>query len=234
MAAIESESKVTDVHTQNVIALLQSVLASRDPSQRAQFLADAQQQLGWAQRRAIEECQQHKLSWRQIGAALGIAHDALYRQYASGGPVVTVSPFYRRQSRNMQTTAQLAVAFRTADDGHLHVLAAADVRGLESFTMPFNPGGPSPYAGRDLQFYYRPVPDLAVADLGRSAGYTLRPVGFNIAFCISKEVMDELFGPPFIGSQARERWEAHLTEHAIAEGPVHAMTNLVGRQGLEP
>jgi hypothetical protein len=56
------------------------------------------------------------------------------------------------------------------------------VDGLESFTMPFNPGGPSPYAGQDLQYYYRPVPDLAVADLGRSAGYTLRPEGFGIAF----------------------------------------------------
>jgi hypothetical protein len=49
-----------------------------------------------------------KLPWRRIGALVGIAHDALYHQYASGGPVVTVSPFYRRESRNMQTTTQLA------------------------------------------------------------------------------------------------------------------------------
>ena len=87
----------------------------------------------------------------------------------------------------MQTTAQLTVAFRTVDDGHLHVLAEADVHGLETFTMPFNPSGQDPYAGRDLQYYYRPVPDLAVADLGRSAGYTLRPEGFGIAFCITEE-----------------------------------------------
>ena len=141
-----------------------------------------------------------------------MAHDALYRQYASGGPVVTVSPFYRRESRNMQTTAQLTVAFRTVDDGHLHVLAEPDVQDLDSFTMAFNPSGPSPYAGRDLQYYYRPVQDLAVADLGRSAGYTLRPDGFGVAFCITEEVMDELFGPPFIGSLERERWEAALQE----------------------
>ena len=178
------------------------------------MLAEAQRQLGWAQRRAIDECQHHKLSWRQIGAVVGLAHDALYRQYASGGPIVTVSPFYRRESRNMQTTAQLAVAFRTVDDGHLHVLAETDVDGLESFTMPFNPSGPSPYAGRYLQYYYRAVPDLAVADLGRSAGYTLRPEGFGIVFCITEEVMDELFGPPFIGSPARERWEADLRERS--------------------
>lgn len=210
MADAESDSKVTDVHTQNVITLLESALASREPSRRAQFLAEAQRQLGWAQRRAIEECQHKKLSWRQIGALVGIAHDALYRQYASGGPVVTVAPFYRRESRNMQTTAQLTVAFRTIGDGRLHVLAEAEVHGLGSFTMPFSPSGPSPYAGQDLQYYYRPVPDLAVADLGRSAGYTLRPEGFGIAFCITEAVMDELFGPPFIGSPERERWEADL------------------------
>lgn len=148
-------------------------------------------------------------------------HDALYRQYASGGPVVTVSPFYRRESRNMQTTAQLAVAFSTVDDGRLHVLADGDVQGLDSFTMAFNPSGPSPYAGRGLHFYYRPVQDLAVADLGRSAGYTLRPDRFGVAFCITEAVMDELFGPPFIGSPERERWEAALQErrqHLDAEG----------------
>jgi len=214
MTDAESDSKVTDVHTRNVVTLLESALASRDPSRRAQFLAEAQRQLGWAQRRVIDECQHQRLSWRQIGAIVGIAHDALYRQYASGGPIVTVSPFYRRESRNMQTTAQLTVAFRTVDDGHLHVLAEADVHGLETFTMPFNPSGPSPYAGRDLQYYYRPVPDLAVADLGRSAGCTLRPEGFGIAFCITEEVMDELFGPPFIGSPERERWEVGLRERS--------------------
>jgi hypothetical protein len=212
MTDAESGSGVTDVHTRNVIALLESALRSRDPSRRVQALAEAQRQLGWAQRRAVDECQHQQLSWRQIGALVGLAHDALYRQYTSGGPVVTVSPFYRRDSRNMQTTAQLAVAFRTVDNGRLHVLAEEDVHGLESFTMPFNPSGPSPYARRDLQYYYRPVPDLAVADLGRSAGYTLRPEGFGIAFCITEEIMDELFGPPFIGSPQRQRWEADLLE----------------------
>lgn len=51
-----------------------------------------------------------------------------------------------------------------------------------------------------------------MADLGRSAGYTLRPEGFGIAFPITEPVMDELFGPPFIGSPERARWEADLQE----------------------
>jgi hypothetical protein len=215
--------QTTDVHTGNVITLLQSVLASRDPSRRAQYLSDAQRELGWAQRSAIEECQREKkLSWRQLGAVVSVAHDALYRQFASGGPVVTASPFYSKESRNnmMTTTAQLAIAFRTVDDGRLHVLAEADVQGLDSFTMPFNPGNPSPYSGRDLQYYYRPAPGLALADLGRSAGYTMRPEGFGIAFCLTEGVMDELFGPPFIGSPERRHWEADLEERQRNARPV--------------
>ena len=30
-------------------------------------------QLGWARRRVIGECQHHKLSWRQVGAVVGMA-----------------------------------------------------------------------------------------------------------------------------------------------------------------
>jgi hypothetical protein len=86
----EARSYRAETSWKNVITLLKSVLASGDPSRRAESLAEAQRQLGWAQRRVIDECQHHKLSWRQIGAVVGLAHDALYRQYASGAPVVTV------------------------------------------------------------------------------------------------------------------------------------------------
>jgi hypothetical protein len=67
---------------------------------------------------------------------------------------------------------------------------------------------------------------LAVANLGRSAGYTLRPEGFGIAFCIAEEVMDELFGPPFIGSPERERWEAVLRARSTLRPGKVAVTYL--------
>jgi hypothetical protein len=213
MTNVESARMTTNNHINNVITLLTSTITSVDPMRRAQNLADAQQQLGWAQRRAIDECQDQKLSWRQIGARLGVAHDALFRQHVAGGPVVTAAPFYRRDSRNVHFVTQLAVAFRTLDDDQVHVLSQPQVDGLESFTMRFSPANPSPYAERDLQYYYRPAPDLAIADLGRSAGYTLRPEGFTVAVCITEQVMDELFGPPFLGTPERQRWEAKLPEH---------------------
>jgi len=69
----EARSYRAETSWKNVITLLKSVLASGDPSRRAESLAEAQRQLGWAQRRVIDECQHHKLSWRQIGAVAALA-----------------------------------------------------------------------------------------------------------------------------------------------------------------
>ncbi|MCC9312164.1 hypothetical protein LN042_34760 [Kitasatospora sp. RB6PN24] len=95
----------------------------------------------------------------------------------------------------------LAVAFRTTDDCVLHLAAEDDVAGLPSFTLPFNPAQgevePTEFAGRELEFYYRPQVPIAVADLGRTAGYTLRPDQGPIA-CLTEQVFDALFGDPRI------------------------------------
>ncbi|MFE6056874.1 hypothetical protein ACFQ6N_39565 [Kitasatospora sp. NPDC056446] len=95
----------------------------------------------------------------------------------------------------------LAVAFRTTDDGVLHLAAEEDVAGLPSFTLPCDPAQtvvePTGFAGRELEFYYRPQVPIAVADLGRTAGYTLRPEQGPIA-CLTEQVFDKLFGDPRI------------------------------------
>ncbi|WP_035791302.1 hypothetical protein [Kitasatospora mediocidica] len=95
----------------------------------------------------------------------------------------------------------VAVAFRTTDDGVLHLAAEEDVAGLPSFTLPFNPAQgvvePTEFAGRNLTFYYRPQVPIAVADLGRTAGYTLRPDQGPIV-CLTEQVFDALFGDPRI------------------------------------
>ncbi|MDH6107928.1 hypothetical protein P3T36_006387 [Kitasatospora sp. MAP12-15] len=96
----------------------------------------------------------------------------------------------------------LAVAFRTVDDGVLHLAAEPEVANLPSFTLPFNPAQgvvePTKFAGRELRFYYRPQVPIAVADLGRTAGYTLRPAEQNLIACLTEPVFDALFGDPRI------------------------------------
>ncbi|NEA60374.1 hypothetical protein G3I60_40980 [Streptomyces sp. SID13666] len=96
----------------------------------------------------------------------------------------------------------LAIAFRTVDDGKLHLAGEADVAGLPSFTLPFAPAeramGPTQFAGRELTFYYRPQVPIAVADLGRTAGYTLRSTEQGLIACVTEQVFDALFGDPRI------------------------------------
>ncbi|MBV6701931.1 hypothetical protein KV557_33325 [Kitasatospora aureofaciens] len=126
---------------------------------------------------------------RALGLAAGMAPSQLGRVLQGHG-----LPRDRRAGG-----VDLAVAFRTADDGVLHLAAEEDVVGLPSFTLPFNPAQivvePTEFAGRELVFYYRPQVPIAVAGLGRTAGYTLRPERGLIA-CVTEQVFDKLFGDP--------------------------------------
>ncbi|MFD8596015.1 hypothetical protein ACFV1L_13515 [Kitasatospora sp. NPDC059646] len=108
----------------------------------------------------------------------------------------------------------LVVAFRTADDGVLHLAGEEDVEALPSFILPADTAHPDTahpdtahpdtapqedsgeFAGRELTFYYRPQVPIAQAGLGRSAGYTLRDADRNLVGCVTEDVFDALFGDP--------------------------------------
>lgn len=78
--------------------------------------------------------------------------------------------------------------------------------------MPFNPAGASPYAGRDLRYYYQSLDGVPVSHRGRSAGYCLRPAELAVGVHLTESVFDELFGPPILGTPARQRWEAKVRD----------------------
>ncbi|MFE1318346.1 hypothetical protein [Kitasatospora phosalacinea] len=94
----------------------------------------------------------------------------------------------------------LAIAFRTTDDKVLHLADESQVAGLPEFTFPFAPAeratAPTAFAGRELTFYYREDVPIAVAALGRSAGYTLRHAERGLIACVTEPVFDALFGDP--------------------------------------
>ncbi|MBD0673577.1 hypothetical protein [Streptomyces sp. CBMA156] len=129
---------------------------------------------------------------RALGVAAGMAPSQLGRVLEGHG-----LPRDRRAGG-----VDLAVAFRTTDDGVLHLAAEEDVAGLPSFALPFNPAQgvvePTQFAGRELEFYYRPQVPIAVADLGRTAGYTLRHAEQGLIACLTERVFDALFGDPRI------------------------------------
>ncbi|MFJ9523520.1 hypothetical protein ACIRPK_35475 [Kitasatospora sp. NPDC101801] len=92
----------------------------------------------------------------------------------------------------------LVVAFRADGDEALHPDPELDVTGLPEFTLPPAPEAESGtgFAGRELTFYYRPQVPIARADLGRSAGYTLRHPELRLTACVSGRVFDALLGDP--------------------------------------
>ncbi|MBB4951911.1 hypothetical protein F4556_007565 [Kitasatospora gansuensis] len=127
---------------------------------------------------------------RALGVAAGMSPSQLGRVLEGHG-----LPRDRRSGG-----VDLVVGFRTTDDGVLHLATETDVASLPEFTLPFVPveraTEPTEFAGRELTFYYRPQVPIAVADLGRTAGYTLRPDELGLTACVTEPVFDALFGDP--------------------------------------
>ena len=125
---------------------------------------------------------------RALGDAAGMSASQLARVLEGHG-----LPRDRRSGG-----VDLVVAFRADGDEALHPHPELDVTGLPEFTLPpapdTDPG--AKFAGRELTFYYRPQVPIARADLGRSAGYTLRDAERGLTACVSGIVFDALFGDP--------------------------------------
>lgn len=55
---------------------------------RVSAIVEQQRTTGHELRAALDECIAAGMSWREIGAAVGIPFQTLQRQYAKGGPIV--------------------------------------------------------------------------------------------------------------------------------------------------
>ena len=99
------------------ITMIQMGLGAQGPQQRAKYLSDAQMQLGWALRAAVQECQEAGLSWQAIGTALGVPKETLFRQFSAGGPVITAKPVQSMASPGAtimhQSGVEAVYAFRS-------------------------------------------------------------------------------------------------------------------------
>jgi hypothetical protein len=140
------ESVTTNTRAMNAVDMIQLACASTDPIKRAQLLAEAQPQLAWALRSAIQECQDADLPWAAIGERIGLPRETVYRQVHAGGPVVTVRAAQVKTSPNLtgrNTPAGEAIyAFQTEDDrwwGPHQALPAGD---FTTAMLPFQPANP--------------------------------------------------------------------------------------------
>ncbi len=125
---------------------------------------------------------------RALGDAAGMSASQLARVLEGHG-----LPRDRRSGG-----VDLVVAFRADGADELHPHAELDVAGLPEFTLPPAPDAAPThqFAGRELTFYYRPQVPIGRADLGRSAGYTLRHPERGLTACVTGQVFDALAGDP--------------------------------------
>ena len=103
-------SLTTDSRALNAVEMIRMACAATDPIKRAQLLAEAQPQLAWALRSAVEECQEAKLPWTQVGDGIGLPRETVFRQWQSGGPIVTV-----RASQVKNTASSTSTPLATVD-----------------------------------------------------------------------------------------------------------------------
>lgn len=135
------------------------------------------------------------------------------RDWNDGGSAATEAVEGKEGShpaQGLETTVDLVcgrvdliVAFRTMDDGRLHLAQEPDVTELPAFSLLFTSAQrPSrqvestEFVERELTFYYRPRVPMAVVELGRSAGYTLDCPEEGLIACVSGPVFDVLFCDP--------------------------------------
>ncbi len=181
----------TDSLAMNAVEMIKMACAAPDPIKRAQILAEAQPQLAWALRSAVEECQDANLPWTQIGDRIGLPRETVFRQWSSGGPIVTVRAQQTKAASDQSSAVDAVFAFQSEDDQWWP--PGDDVPGeFVTAMLPFNPANPEEnrFAGQVLRVRIGPR-DQEVSFYSvqvRLADGTERRVR------VTNEVMDLLFG----------------------------------------
>jgi hypothetical protein len=177
------------------ITMIQMGLGAQDPQQRAKYLSDAQMQLGWALRAAVQECQEAGSSWQAIGTALGVPKETLFRQFSAGGPVITAKPVQSMASPGATTMhrsgAEAVYAFRSQDGNWFGPHTALANGQFTDGTLRFEPAQPtSPFAGQVLTMRFGPQE----RDISAHACQVTLPDGTPRRVRVTHAVLDFVFG----------------------------------------
>jgi hypothetical protein len=186
----------TDAHASTTISMIHMGAEAQNPLWRAKYLSDAQMQLGWALRAAVEECQEAGMTWQVIGDALNVPKETIFRQYAARGPVITAKPVQSKNSpgvTDMHRPATEAVyAFRSQNGtwfGLHDALPTGDFTdGTLHFEPPTQPG--NPFAGQVLAMRFGPWNH----DVSVHACQVTLPDGTLRRVRVTHEVLDLMFG----------------------------------------
>lgn len=186
----------TDAHAATTVAMIQMAAASQDPLRRAQILADAQMQLGWTLRAAVEECQQAGSSWADIGKAVGLPRETVFRQYQAGGPIIKAKPVQSKDSPGItemhRPAAEAIYAFASQTGVWFGPHEALLPGEFTDGRMQFAPAEPvTPFAGQQLTVRYGPWDS---SDVSVHAPLVTAPDGQPRRVRATNEVIAFLFG----------------------------------------
>ena len=177
------------------ITMIQMGLGAQGPQQRAKYLSDAQMQLGWALRAAVQECQEAGLSWQAIGTALGVPKETLFRQFSAGGPVITAKPVQSRASPGAtimhQSGVEAVYAFRSQNGNWFGPHKALPDGEFTDGILHFEPAqSASPFAGQVLTMRLGPQE----GDVSVHACQVTMPDGAPRRVRVTHAVLDFMFG----------------------------------------
>jgi hypothetical protein len=177
------------------ITLIQMGLMAQDPQHRAKYLSDAQMQLGWALRAAVQECQEAGLSWQAIGTALGVPKETLFRQFSAGGPVITAKPVQSMASPGVtsmhRSSAEAVYAVRSQDGDWFGPHTALPDGQFTDGTLHFEPAQrTNPFAGQVLTMRF----GFQERDVSVHACQVALPDGTQRRVRVTHAVLDLMFG----------------------------------------
>jgi hypothetical protein len=177
------------------ITMIQMGLGAQGPQQRAKYLSDAQMQLGWALRAAVQECQEAGLSWQAIGTALGVPKETLFRQFSAGGPVITAKPVQSMASPGAtimhQSGVEAVYAFRSQNGNWFGPHKALPDGEFTDGILHFEPAqSASPFAGQVLTMRFGPQE----RDVSVHACQVTMPDGAPRRVRVTHAVLDFMFG----------------------------------------
>lgn len=207
------------------ITLIRMGLTAQDPQHRAKYLSDAQMQLGWALRAAVQECQEAGLSWQAIGTALGVPKETLFRQFSAGGPVITAKPVQSMASPGVtsmhRSSAEAVYAFRSQDGDWFGPRTALPDGEFTDGTLRFEPAQPaSPFVGQVLTMRF----GFQERDVSVHACQVTLPDGAQRRVRVTHAVLDLMFGD---GQTPLRQAMTVLTHAAIGNPRVPAQLQAV-------
>jgi hypothetical protein len=185
----------TDAHAATTVAIVQMAVGAQDPLRRVRYLSDAQMQLGWALRAAVQECQEASMSWQAIGDALGVPKETVFRQFSAGGPVITAKPVQSKDSPGLtdmhRSSVEAVYAFCSESGTWFGPDDALPFGEFADGILDFDPAEPaSPFAGQRLTMRFGHWEEGVTA----YACQVTLPGGQQRRVRVTNTVMDFLFG----------------------------------------